>query len=199
MARRDKNNLGTKARLSFAVVYDSDITRQFGPKTDSDGNTLPPGTVQINSGGGLARPLSMHQYTVPLYGETVLTIPVTGIMGPGGSSVTRENDPVGLYYLPMLPDIHSNINHSILDNAFGGDGTLESALSQRNEGTYIQQPLTEDKQVTFRERFVAPIQPFQGDFITQDRFGSAIRMSGTHVLTTLTALHYSQARNALIL
>ena len=181
MARRDKKSLSATAKINYAVVHDSDVASQFGPNTDRLGNTLPPGTVQISAGGGLARPLSMHQYTVPLYGETVMIIPVSGIMGPRGSSVTRDEDTIGFYYLPMLPDIHSNINHSILDNAFGGDGTNEVALSQRNEGTYIQQPLTEDKQVTFRERFVAPIQPFQGDFITQDRFGSAIRMSGTHV------------------
>lgn len=174
--------------LQYAGVIPSKLSanQQFGPVTDNQGNIYPPGTISVSEDGArYARPLSLNQYMVPLYGEHVLLINAQNPMdvNGGGSSGVQNN--ITTFYLPLISNLHSNVNHNILDNNFGeGDiiGENRSALSDRNSNETINgQPLTEDKQVSFRERFVAPIQPFQGDFITQDRFGSAIRMSGTHV------------------
>ncbi len=88
------------------------------------------------------------------------------------------------YYLNVLSTYHS-VNSNKLPNhseITAEEGILDVGLSVENP------TITRDDNISFQERDIIPIQPYEGDMILQDRYGSAIRFSGT----VLPATGYQQ-------
>ena len=106
---------------------------------------------------------------IPLYGEQVLLISAI----PGDTtSISKEQ----YFYISNL-NTHGQVNNSILpfvqDREVSGRGYMPDAISKTAPGT-------KPNQLSFKEVDITYIQPFQGDILQQDRFGSALRFSSTH-------------------
>jgi len=93
---------------------------------------------------------------------------------PAGSSTARDQNK---WYYTSIVNAHGNINNSLLP--FLQDQKTE-------ETTDPASPITKTgvgkkpEQISFTEKDIVSIQPFQGDTLYADRFGSLLRFSSTH-------------------
>ena len=80
-----------------------------------------------------------------------------------------------IYYLGVLSTYHS-VNVNKLPN----HSEITSTDDILDVGISVPVPTnTRDSNISFQERDIIPIQPYEGDMILQDRHGSSIRFSGT--------------------
>ena len=116
-----------------------------------------------------AIPANANFVNVPLYGEQVLVF--TAISGLTENSKTNQ-----YYYMPAV-SVHGQVNNNIMP--FLQDTRVETKNYQ-SSGISTKSKNKPPEQLSFEPRVVATIQPYQGDSIIQDRFGSALRFSSTH-------------------
>lgn len=167
--------------------------------------------VATDTGFALAFPLSVNMLTIPLPGEPVVLLPgpeyymddrgtnstqtfyyISAISVLGninhnirpqarkpmfGQEVKQSNVPrsvnldrgISLAQIPIAgydnPDVHAGAEEQI--------DRVERARSNLIEPS---------KLVSFIEKDVKALQPFQGDHLFQSRFGNAIRLSSTHTI-----------------
>ncbi len=109
-----------------------------------------------------ARPLNINNKTIPLVGEHVLLI-----YAPNQYSSNRESGGTSnnWYYISNIA-LQSAISHNMLPG-------LSNKLTQ-TEIDNIEPGVTFDKTVA-----TAPLQPYEGDTITEGRHGNRIRLGST--------------------
>jgi hypothetical protein len=161
--------------IGTAEVISSDLSTI--QKSKSGDSEIPQGSVLVRIRGNdkrggkkvkLACPFDLNFYKVPLPGETVLTM--TAI--DGTASTIQGNR---IYYLGVLSTYHS-VNVNKLPN----HSEITSTDDILDVGISVPVPTnTRDSNISFQERDIIPIQPYEGDMILQDRHGSSIRFSGT--------------------
>lgn len=145
------------------------------PGTDEE---LKPGAIRVRSRiqGGRdseevwAYPMNFNLLQVPLYGEQVMVI--KAINGEGEAHMKER-----FYYLPFTLGAHSLVNANIMP--FVHDATIQD-VDYTDNGISIINPGEPPTQLSFQEKDVVAIQPYQGDTIIQSRFGSLLRFSSTH-------------------
>ena len=117
-----------------------------------------------------AYPADPVRMPIPLYGEQVLCI-----QQPSGKALKRGEN---VWYYTQVVNTHGNINNSILpflqDLGVQGGSYAPTPIVKTGVG---QKP----GQLSFKEKDIVYIQPFQGDTNYPDRFGSILRFSSTHL------------------
>jgi len=139
---------------------------------------LPPMSIRVRIRGKFAGgsseawaiPGDPTMLQVPLYGEQVLCYSAID----GKAEATKEQR---LFYINLV-NAHGIVNNTIMP--FIQDARV-SGRSYSSDGISKVAPGAEPKQLSFEEKAVLPIQPFQGDTIRASRFGSILRFSSTHV------------------
>jgi len=116
-----------------------------------------------------AIPANTNFLNVPLYGEQVIIF--SAISGLTENSKTEQ-----YYYLPAV-SIHGQINNNIMP--FIHD-TRVNTKNYGSAGISSTKKVKEPEQLSFETSNIVTIQPYQGDTILQDRFGSVLRFSSTH-------------------
>ena len=138
---------------------------------------MPPGTIRVRFVGEevYAFPADPNRMPIPLYGEQVFCINI-----PAGTSEVRGQNQ---WYYTQILNTHGNVNNAILPfmqdatvlgPATGTDPIIKTGVGKRPE------------QLSFTEKDIVYIQPFQGDTNYPDRFGSMLRFSSTHDQGKLT-------------
>ena len=157
---------------------------------DDNGIDLPQGTIKIRlSARGqndsttehFAYPIDVNRIHMPLVGEKVLVVKT-----PTDQQTTFYKK--SRYSYIKIVNIHNNVNTNVLpfENASksGGAGAADPSGGMSGE------PVSDDTivQISHEEKEVPPLQPYDGDILTQDRYGSSFRMS-----STITGGPYDQA------
>ncbi len=152
-------------------VIETHLPTQFKKTKDLQGNELPPGTIRVRflNEEVYAYPSDPNKMPIPVYGEQVLCV-----SAPMGTSDVRNQ--YQWYYTQVL-NSHGNVNNSILP--FLQDGTVEGQ-SIANDPIAVVGKGKRPEQISFTEKDIVFIQPFQGDMNYLDRFGSILRFSSTH-------------------
>jgi hypothetical protein len=116
----------------------------------------------------IARPSNINMKQIPLIGEFVLIYKTFNQQTT--TDVWRET-----WYYVVSIDIQSSINHNMLPG-----------LSNGAEQTDIDNTLPGK---TFEQQIISPLQPYEGDFLIEGRFGNSIRF-GSSVNTSYPAGYY---------
>jgi len=158
-------------------VVQTDDPTQFDEFQDQNELDYLPGSIIVRlrgTGTSIAHevtaiPANPNILHVPLYGEQVLVF----------STIDGRTEDIKTdlyYYLPWI-NTHGMINNGIMpfihdtipeDQGYG-DYAVSSPFKSK-----------EPEQRSFEEKNIVTIQPYQGDNIIQDRFGSLLRFTSTH-------------------
>jgi hypothetical protein len=106
----------------------------------------------------IVKPSNINLKQIPLVGEFVLIYKTFNQQST--STKWREQ----WYYITSV-DIHSSMNENMLPGL--SDGLSQSEIDQIKPG------------YTFKQKSVSPLQPFEGDFLLEGRWGNSIRFSST--------------------
>jgi len=164
-------------KFEVAQVLQTWDPTQFDKYQDEDDKDLPPGTIRVRTGttgeGGSERyayPADPNRMPIPLYGEQVLII-----NQPDGQAKQRGEDKA--YYISTV-NTHGSVNTGVLpflqDARSDTSIAAPSAIVATGAGQKAQQISWEEKDIVY-------LQPFQGDINYPDRFGSILRFSSTHL------------------
>ena len=148
---------------------------------DDDGIDLPQGTirVRVSSRGAndsttehYAYPIDVNRIHMPLVGEKVLMVKTPTDQNTAFHKVAR-------YSYIKICNIHNNVNTNVLP--FEHVGKAGSGGNADPSGGMEGEPLSDDTitQISHEEKEIPPLQPYDGDILTQDRYGNAFRMSST--------------------
>lgn len=170
--------MATALNLKIAQVLETYDAFQYDKFTDDEGNPYPPGTIRIRFGdqmsGGVedfAYPSNPNFMHVPLYGENVLVF-----TAPKGDSDQRNTSDV--YWYINIINTQTLVNNSVLptlyDSYVEGSAATPSPLVRPDAGEEVEQ-------ISWEEKDICHIQPFQGDILFPDRHGSVLRFSSTHL------------------
>jgi hypothetical protein len=151
---------------------------QFDQFTDTRDKELLPGTIRVRLRSlttappieVTAVPANASHLHVPLYGEQVIVF--NAISGQTENTKTSQ-----YYYMPAV-SVHGQVNNNIMP--FLQDTRIETKNYQ-SSGITTKSKNKPPEQLSFESRAISTIQPYQGDSIIQDRFGSALRFSSTHI------------------
>lgn len=155
---------------------------QFDQFSDKRGIELLPGSIRVKLRSSppttiTAVPANVNFINVPLYGEQVLIFSAI-------SGLTEDTKTNQYYYMTAI-GVHGQVNNNIMpfiqDVRVNTKNYMSTGISSTTRNKVPEQ-------LSFEISDIIPIQPYQGDNIIQDRFGSALRFSSTH--KNLTA--YSQ-------
>lgn len=152
-------------------VIETWLPTQFKKTKDLQGNELPPGTIRVRflKEEVYAYPADPNKMPIPVYGEQVLCV-----SAPMGTSDTRNQHQ---WYYTQVLNTHGNVNNSVLP--FLQDATVEGNAVANDPIAVVGKGLRPE-QISFTEKDIVFIQPFQGDINYLDRFGSILRFSSTH-------------------
>ena len=152
-------------------VIETWLPTQFKKTKDLQGNELPPGTIRVRflKEEVYAYPADPNKMPIPVYGEQVLCV-----SAPMGTSDTRNQHQ---WYYTQVLNTHGNVNNSVLP--FLQDATVEGTAVANDPIAVVGKGLRPE-QISFTEKDIVFIQPFQGDINYLDRFGSILRFSSTH-------------------
>ena len=164
--------------LQIAQVVQTEDKIQYDKFQDDKTRVdLPPGAVRVRfrsttsalASEEIAIPANPNYLTVPLYGEQVLVFSAI-------SGLTQNTKTERYYYLPYV-NTHGQVNNNIMP--FLQD-TKPKSNSYSNSGITSTSKSKEPEQISFEEKDIVTIQPYQGDMILQSRFGSVLRFTSTH-------------------
>jgi hypothetical protein len=141
------------------------------------GNIMPLGTVRFkfvnqnykgNSQFEYARPLTLNVGMIPMNGEQVFIL-----RGPSIETKDNQNTASNYFYLPFpINSTDDVVINQIPDISFST--TVNSGISKPKK------PLKLGETFPLPARPISPLQPYEGDFIIQNRSGASIRLgSGT--------------------
>jgi len=148
---------------------------------DDDGVDLPQGTIKVRISSPqsndstkehYAYPIDVNRIHMPLVGEKVLMVKTPTDQNTSFHKQAR-------YSYIKIVNIHSNVNTNVLP--FGNVGKASPGGGADPAGGMAGEPLADDTivQISHEEKDIPPLQPYDGDILTQDRYGSAMRMSST--------------------
>lgn len=148
-----------------AEVLGYDYTYQYIPPNQINSNVDKLFALKVRSCSGyfnnnifIARPSNINLKQIPLVGEFVLIYKTFNEQST--STVWRE----AWYYVTSV-DIQSSINENMLPGL--SDGLTQEEIDNIQPG------------YTFKRKSVAPLQPYEGDFMLEGRWGNSIRFSST--------------------
>ncbi len=167
------NNLN----LQIGQVVQTSNPTQFDRFTDKQNIELQPGAIRVRlrslpttpATEVTAIPANANYLHVPLYGEQVIIF--------NAISGRTENIKTGQFYYMSIVNVHGQVNNNIMpfiqDTRVNTKNYTTNGISSTNKSKIPEQ-------VSFESRNIVTIQPYQGDTILQDRFGSLLRFSSTH-------------------
>jgi len=163
--------------LQIGQVIQKDDPIQYDRYQDKNNVDFPPGSVRVRlrstvsslASEVIALPANANYLNVPLYGEQVIIFSAID----GKTPNTKKEQ---YYYLPYV-NTHAQVNNGIMP--FIQD-TKAKSTSYSSNGISSTSKNKKPEQISFNEKNIVSIQPYQGDIILQDRFGSALRFSSTH-------------------
>ena len=161
--------IGQVVRISDSIQFD-----KYQDKKKVD---FPPGSVRVRlrsqtsalASEVTAIPANPNFVNIPLFGEQVIVFSAID----GKTPNTKKER---YYYLPYV-NTHAQVNNNIMP-------FIQDTKAQSN--SYSNAPISsttktkKPEQISFEEKDIVTIQPYQGDMIFQDRFGSVLRFSSTH-------------------
>jgi len=159
-------------------VVQTAVPTQFDKFKDDDNIDYQPGAIRVrirNTPQSIAMeitaiPANASYLNVPLYGEQVLIFNAIS----GNATDLKSGQ---YYYMPAI-NTHGQVNNNIMPFI------LDTKINNNND--YLSRGISSTKknkapeQLSFESRNIVTIQPYQGDTILQDRFGSVLRFSSTH-------------------
>jgi len=163
--------------LQIGQVVRKDDPIQYDQFQDNNNVDFPPGSVRVRlrstvssiASEVIAIPANANYLNVPLYGEQVIIFSAIN----GNTPNTKKEQ---YYYLPYV-NTHAQVNNGIMP--FIQDTKAKSTSYSLNAISSTSKN-KKPEQLSFDEKGIVSIQPYQGDIILQDRFGSALRFSSTH-------------------
>jgi len=163
--------------LQIGQVVQTSGPIQFNQSTNKNNVELAPGAVRIRLRKSIQSPASeitaipanANFINVPLYGEQVIVFSAI-------SGLSEDNRTNQYYYMPAV-SVHGQVNNNILP--FIHDSRISTTDYITNSISSTKKSKVPD-QLSFESRNIVTIQPYQGDTILQDRFGSVLRFSSTH-------------------
>jgi hypothetical protein len=158
-----------------AEVLAYDYTYQYIPPDQVNSNVDKLFALKVRSCSGyfnnnifIVKPSNINLKQIPLVGEFVLIYKTFNEQST--SKIWRE----GWYYVTSI-DVQSSINENMLPGL--SDGISQEEIDNIVPGR------------TFKRKSVSPLQPYEGDFILEGRFGNSIRF-GSSVNTAYPAEYY---------
>ena len=148
-----------------AEVIDYDYTYRYIPSDQTNPTTDKLFALKVRSCSTyyndkliLARPSNINMKQIPLVGEFVL------IYKTFNQQATSDQWREGWYYVASI-DIQSSINSNMLPGL--SDGARQESIDETKAGK------------TFNQKSISPLQPYEGDFLLEGRWGNSIRFSNT--------------------
>lgn len=162
-------------QFDVAEVLEYDKTYQYIDPNDPDSNTdklfaikVRSCTEYFNKKPFIAKPSNINIKQIPLVGEFVL------IYKTFNQVSTADKWRESWYYITAV-DIQSSVHANLLPGLSGGK--TQEEIDNTKPGK------------TFDFRIVSPLQPYEGDFLLEGRWGNSIRFSSTVDLNG-TQSHY---------
>jgi len=158
-----------------AEVLAYDYTYQYIPPDQVNSNVDKLFALKVRSCSGyfnnnifIVKPSNINLKQIPLVGEFVLIYKTFNEQST--SKIWRE----AWYYVTSI-DVQSSINENMLPGL--SDGISQEEIDNIVPGR------------TFKRKSISPLQPYEGDFILEGRFGNSIRFGST-VATTVPEKYY---------
>jgi hypothetical protein len=107
----------------------------------------------------IVKPSNINFKQIPLVGELVL---IYKTLNQQSSAINRGGEQ--WYYITSV-DLHSSINENMLPGV--SEVTPQDQIDATKPG------------YTFTKKAISPVQPYEGDFILEGRFGNSIRFGST--------------------
>lgn len=156
------------------VIQTGKLTYNDNPK-NSEGDIMPLGSIKVrlipntdveNLKDVYARPITLNYIFTPLNGELVVLL-----RAPSKDEVAPKSKNITYYYLPYPLN-------STDDSVINQLHTLTQRTSNKNGSDTLMRdnPFPPGKTFPFPCRPLAPLQPYEGDLIIQNRGGSSIRL-----------------------
>jgi hypothetical protein len=171
--------MSKRIEWDVAEVLEYDYTYQYVPETEPNPTTNKLFALRVRSCSTyfndkvyIARPSNINMKQIPLVGEFVL------IYKTFNQESTTDRWRESWYYVSSI-DIQSSINENMLP------GLSNSASQEQIDETKPGK--------TFVKRTISPIQPFEGDFLIEGRFGNSIRFGSSVNTTNAPAGYYTKS------
>lgn len=157
--------MSKRIEWDVAEVIDYDYTYQWIPETEQNSNTNKLFALKVrscstyfNDSVYIARPSNINMKQIPLVGEFVL------IYKTFNQESTTDRWRESWYYVSSI-DIQSSINENMLPGL--SNGTSQKTIDKTKPGK------------TFTKQSISPLQPYEGDFLIEGRFGNSIRFGSS--------------------
>lgn len=157
--------MSKRIEWDVAEVLDYDYTYQWIPETESDSNTNKLFALKVRSCSSyfndktyIAKPANMNMKQIPLIGEFVL------IYKTFNQESTTNRWREAWYYVSSI-HIQSSINENMLPGL--SNGATQQDIDNTKPGK------------TFTKQSISPLQPYEGDFLIEGRFGNSIRFGNS--------------------
>jgi len=142
-----------------------------------------PGEILVRVGATTSNGLTRELHALPLF-PNISSIPLIGeivlLMNLPNGLDTRQSS-TQLYYVSTV-NVHADRNLNQLPWLYDVNAQ-QSTIDNISVSSTAKVP----EQYSFSEKTVKPLQPFEGDIIYQDRFGSALRFGSTVSKSARTA------------
>ncbi|CAB4155172.1 hypothetical protein UFOVP1307_32 [uncultured Caudovirales phage] len=154
----------SKLKFDVAEVLAYDKTYQYiASGSDSTVNELFALRVRscstyYNNEEFIVKPSNINLKQIPLVGEFVL---IYRTFNQQSSAITRREQ---WYYVTSV-DLHSSINENMLPGV--SEVTPQEQIDSTKPG------------YTFNRKSISPVQPYEGDFLLEGRWGNSIRFGST--------------------
>lgn len=167
--------MSKRIEWDVAEVIDYDYTYQYVPESESNSTVNKLFALKVrscstyfNDSVYIARPSNINMKLIPLVGEFVL------IYKTFNQEATTDRWREAWYYVTSI-DIQSSINENMLPGLSNG-ATQEEIDNVKPGKTFVKQT-------------ISPIQPYEGDFLIEGRFGNSIRF-GSSINTNIESGYY---------
>lgn len=164
-----------------AEVIDYDYTYQYIPDTQPNSTInrlfalkVRSCSTYFNDSLYIARPSNINMKQIPLVGEFVLIYKTFN----QESSTDRWRE--AWYYVSSI-DIQSSINENMLPGL--SNGASQEEIDNTKPGK------------TFVKQSISPVQPYEGDFLIEGRFGNSIRFGSSVDITNAPENYYHKKPN----
>lgn len=167
--------MSKRIEWDVAEVLDYDYTYQYVPETERESTVNKLFALKVrscstyfNDSVYIARPSNINMKQIPLVGEFVL------IYKTFNQESKTERWREAWYYVTSI-DIQSSINENMLPGL--SNGATQEDIDNTKPGK------------TFTKQTISPLQPYEGDFLIEGRFGNSIRF-GSSINTAQPPANY---------
>lgn len=173
--------MSKRIEWDVAEVIDYDYTYQYIPDTEVDSTVNKLFALKVRSCSTyfndsiyIARPSNINMKQIPLVGEFVL------IYKTFNQEATTDRWREAWYYVSSI-DIQSSINENMLPGL--SNGPSQENIDNVKPGK------------TFIKKSISPLQPYEGDFLIEGRFGNSIRFGSSVNTNNIPAGYYYKTPN----